>query len=94
LALDHRFVLRNSALVNAPSKIILQRQLSNRGVRDLTYTADTAGATPADPKPRKSPPRAVSSKSQFDQGEIEVLGLLGDRPIALDAGKRHHRLKA
>src|ERR1700716_3984488 len=92
---DHRFALSNPALVSAPSKKSFSSVSSPiLACSDFTSTAGTAGGPP----PRSENLRSIALKLRFPRRNligvnVEMLGQLGYRPVALDGCQRHHRLE-
>ena len=95
LTVDHRFALSNPALVSAPSKKSFSSVSSPiLACSDFTSIAGAAGVPPPGPKTLGS----AALKLRFPRRDligvdVEMLGQLGYRPVALDGGQRHLRLE-
>ena len=95
LTVDHRFALSNPALVSAPSKKSFSSVSSPiLACSDFTSTAGAAGAALPGPNTSEAPPSKLGLPGRDLIGvDVEMLGQLGQRPVALDGGKRHLRLE-
>src|SRR5471032_1273961 len=95
LTVDHRFALSNPALVSAPSKKSFSSVSSPiLACSDFTSTAGVAGVPP----PSSENIGGAALKLRFPSRDligvnVEMLGQLGYRPIALDGGQRQLRLE-
>ena len=95
LTVDHRFALSNPALVSAPSKKSFSSVSSPiLACSDFTSTAGAAGVAAA----RTENIGSAAFKLRLPRRDlvgvdVEMLGQLRERPIALDGGKRHLRLE-
>ena len=96
LTVDHRFALSNPALVSAPSKKSFSSVSSPiLACSDFTSTAGCAAAVAAAGTEHIGSPALKLRLPRCDLigVDVELLGKLRQRSIALDGGKRHLRLE-
>ncbi len=95
LTVDHRFALSNPALLSALSKIVLQRQFADLGVQRLHVEGGLAGPTPAAWAEHigSAAFELCLPRRDLIGMDVELLGKLRNRSIALDGSKCHLRLE-
>src|SRR6185436_16492639 len=92
---DHRLALSKPLLPSAPSKIVLQRQLSNLGMERLHVDGRRPRSVAAAATENIRCPALELRFPRCDLigMDVELPSQLSQRSIALDGAKRHLRLE-